>query len=75
MSAERARQYLETIITAMVTGTLDGEELQGPDGQWYAFATHIASEWASIEVDEDMRKKCQTPEGSSITLWKWLRCS
>ena len=48
----------ESYLAALIlTGTLDGEELQGPDGQWYTFATHIASEWASVEVDEDMRKK------------------
>ena len=48
----------ESYLAALIlTGTLDGEALHGPDGQWYAFATHIASEWAAIEVDEDMRKK------------------
>jgi hypothetical protein len=48
----------ESYLAALIlTGTLDGEELEGPDGQWYTFATHIASEWASVEVDEEMRKK------------------
>jgi uncharacterized damage-inducible protein DinB len=23
--------------------------------------------------DEDLQKKCATPEGSQITKWKWLR--
>lgn len=24
-------------------------------------------------TDEDMQKKCSTPDGAGITLWKWLR--
>ena len=23
--------------------------------------------------DEDLQKKCRTPEGAEITVWKWLR--
>jgi uncharacterized damage-inducible protein DinB len=23
--------------------------------------------------DEDLRRKCKTPDGAEITIWKWLR--
>lgn len=56
--------------------TTHSKELADGYDRVMAFMERMHSE--SVEIfsrlsDEDLQKKCTTPDGASITTWKWLR--
>jgi len=56
--------------------TTHGKELADGYENIIAFMERLHAE--SMEIfrklsDEDLQRKCQTPDGASITKWKWLR--
>src|SRR5215467_3463005 len=68
--------YAETVQLKPSRYPGHGRELA--DGYDNVLAFFDRTHRESVEIfsrlsDEDLRKKCTTPEGSPITTWKWLR--
>ncbi len=56
--------------------TAHGKELADGLEQIFAFMERLHGESKEIFgklSDEDLQRKCQTPGGAEITIWKWLR--
>lgn len=43
----------------ILTGLLDGQIVQGPDGNHYVFASTVTTEWVAVEVDADVWEENQ----------------
>jgi uncharacterized damage-inducible protein DinB len=68
--------FVETVTGHPSTYSGCGRDLADGYDQVMLFVETLHSQ--SVEIlsaltDADLKKKCQTPEGSSITVWKWLR--
>jgi uncharacterized damage-inducible protein DinB len=78
-------RHLATIERFMFAETVQGNRSRYPghgkelaDGyeEVLSLMTHLHHESLSIFgqlSDEDLRRKCLTPSGTPITVWKWLR--
>jgi uncharacterized damage-inducible protein DinB len=73
-----AERYMwaETVQGKPARYTTHGKELADTYENIIAFMERLHAE--SLEIfsrltDEDLRRKCQTPDAAPITTWKWLR--
>jgi uncharacterized damage-inducible protein DinB len=76
MAAIERYMFVETIRGKPSRYTGCGEELASGLEEVVAFLERMHRE--SIEIishlsAEDLNRKCSTPDGASITVWKWLR--
>jgi uncharacterized damage-inducible protein DinB len=68
--------YAETVSGRPSRYSGHGKELADGYENVIAYFNRLHEE--SLEIfrkltDEDLKKRCHTPEGTSITVWKWLR--
>jgi uncharacterized damage-inducible protein DinB len=68
--------WAETVSGGTSCYTTHGKELADGFENVVAFMERLHAE--SIEIfaklgDEELQRKCKTPEGAEITRWKWLR--
>jgi uncharacterized damage-inducible protein DinB len=68
--------WAETLQGHTSRYTSHGKELAGGYDDVMAFMEKVHAE--SMEIfaklsDEDLQRKCRTPDGAEITKWKWLR--
>ena len=68
--------WAETVEGRTSRYTTHGKQLADGFENVMAFLDRLHAE--SMEIfarlsDEDLRRKCKTPDGAEITIWKWLR--
>jgi uncharacterized damage-inducible protein DinB len=68
--------YAETVNGRPSRYTGHGPELAAPDGGTVQYYDRLHGESVALFgmlTDAQMETKCQTPAGTPITVWKWLR--
>jgi len=68
--------YAENVRGRVSRYTTHGKELADSLENIFAFMQRLHTESNEIFAtltDDDLRRKCKTPDGVEITTWKWLR--
>jgi uncharacterized damage-inducible protein DinB len=76
IAAAERYMWAETVQNNPTLYSTHGKELADGLDNIFAFMDRLHSE--SMEIfsrlsDDDLQRKCQTPDGALITTWKWLR--
>ena len=76
LAAIERYMYAENVRLAVSAYPGHGREFADGYGAVIGYMERLHDESVAIFSglsDQDLQRKCQTPEGTSITTWKWLR--